>query len=61
MQLLQVLGFAIADIINLRVHAFGAIELLTRLPMLVKAGLTMDLINFVIVHVQYSLLKLWSI
>ena len=28
---------------------FGAIELFTRLPMLVKAGLTSDIINFVIV------------
>ena len=43
------LGFAIAGLINLRVHAFGAIELFTRLPMLVKAGLTSDIINFVIV------------
>ena len=33
------LAFALADIINLRVHAFGAIELITRIPMLVNAGL----------------------
>jgi len=42
------LAFALADIINLRVHAFGFIEFLTRTPMLIKAGLTMDLVNFVL-------------
>nr|WP_246625174.1 PTS transporter subunit IIBC [Fictibacillus nanhaiensis] len=40
------LAFAVADLINVRVHAFGFIELLTRTPLLVKAGLTRDLINF---------------
>ncbi|MGM8224866.1 PTS transporter subunit EIIC, partial (plasmid) [Clostridium perfringens] len=34
------LGFAIADIINLRVHAFGFIELVTRSPLMINAGLT---------------------
>ncbi|MGQ0517092.1 hypothetical protein ACT453_42755, partial [Bacillus sp. D-CC] len=43
------LAFALADLINLRVHAFGFIELITRTPMMVNAGLTRDLINFVIV------------
>ena len=42
------LAFALADIINLRVHSFGFIEFLTRTPMLLKAGLTMDLVNFVL-------------
>ncbi len=42
------IGFAIADLFNLRVHAFGAIELLARIPMLVNAGLVGDVINFVI-------------
>ncbi|MDS0527158.1 PTS transporter subunit IIBC [Clostridium sp. SHJSY1] len=42
------IGFALADLINLRVHAFGTIELLTRTPMMINAGLTRDLINFVI-------------
>ena len=40
------LAFAVADLIHVRVHAFGFIELLTRTPLLVKAGLTRDLINF---------------
>lgn len=42
------IGFALADIISLRVHAFGFIELLTRIPMSINAGLVKDLINFII-------------
>lgn len=42
------LAFAIVDIINIRVHSFGFIELVTRTPMIVKAGLWLDLVNFVI-------------
>ncbi|ENQ3078748.1 PTS transporter subunit IIBC [Bacillus multifaciens] len=42
-------AFALADVIHLRIHAFGFIELLTRTPMIVKAGLTRDLINFFVV------------
>jgi PTS system glucose-specific IIC component len=42
------LAFALADIINLRIHAFGSIELITRIPMLINAGLIGDVINFVI-------------
>ncbi|MGL5767366.1 MAG: PTS transporter subunit IIBC [Sarcina sp.] len=42
------LAFALADIISLRVHAFGFIEFLTRTPMMVNAGLIMDLVNFAI-------------
>ncbi|WDC85193.1 PTS transporter subunit IIBC [Caloramator sp. mosi_1] len=41
------LAFAMADLINLRIHAFGFIELLTRTPMIVNAGLSKDLLNFV--------------
>src|SRR5699024_11344367 len=41
-------SFAIADVINLRIHSFGTIELLTRLPMTINAGLVQDVINFVI-------------
>ncbi|MEI4802351.1 PTS transporter subunit IIBC [Bacillus sp. NPDC077411] len=43
------LAFALADLIHLRIHAFGFIELLTRTPMIIKGGLTRDLINFVVV------------
>ncbi|RDY26813.1 PTS transporter subunit IICB [Romboutsia weinsteinii] len=47
------LAFAIADIINLRVHAFGIIEFITRTPMMVKAGLTMDIVNFILSCVAF--------
>ena len=47
------LGFALADIINLRIHAFGAIELFTRLPMMFKAGLGWDLFNFLIACIAF--------
>ena len=47
------LAFASADVINLRVHTFGNIEFLTRLPMSINAGLVMDLVNFVIVNIIF--------
>lgn len=40
------LAFAIVDIIDVRVHSFGIIELLTRTPMIIKAGLWVDIVNF---------------
>jgi len=43
--------FAIADLIHLRVHAFGSLELASRIPLMVKAGLVGDIINFIIVSV----------
>ncbi|WP_236689294.1 PTS transporter subunit IIBC [Photobacterium kishitanii] len=33
------LAFALVDLIDLRVHAFGLIELITRVPMMISAGL----------------------
>ncbi|MEJ9302557.1 PTS transporter subunit IIBC [Priestia megaterium] len=42
------LAFAIVDIVHVRVHSFGVIELLTRTPMIIKAGLWADLMNFII-------------
>ncbi|MCR8744969.1 PTS transporter subunit IIBC [Romboutsia lituseburensis] len=51
------LAFALADVINLRVHAFGFIEFLTRTPMLIKAGLTADLINFILSCVVFFILN----
>jgi PTS system glucose-specific IIC component len=47
------LAFAIVDIIDIRVHSFGIIELLTRTPMIIKAGLWLDLLNFVIACVVF--------
>lgn len=54
--LLQGAAFAMADVVNLRVHSFGNIELLTRTPMGIKAGLGMDLINFVWVSLLFAVI-----
>ena len=51
------IGFAVADLINVRVHAFGFVELLTRIPMFAKAGLVMDLVNFALVAVAFFALN----
>ncbi|GAA3327964.1 hypothetical protein GCM10020331_070030 [Ectobacillus funiculus] len=40
------LAFAVVDLIHIRIHSFGFIELLTRTPMSIKAGLWLDLVNF---------------
>lgn len=45
---LQGLAFALSGVINLRLHSFGNLEFITRIPMSVSAGLTGDIINFVI-------------
>ncbi|MBM7096751.1 PTS transporter subunit EIIC [Bacillus sp. H-16] len=42
------MAFAVVDLIDLRVHSFGIIELLTRTPLMINAGIGRDLINFVI-------------
>ncbi|HER0071857.1 TPA: PTS transporter subunit EIIC [Streptococcus pyogenes] len=54
--LVQGASFAMADLVNLRVHSFGNIELLTRTPMALKAGLGMDLINFVWVSILFAVI-----
>ncbi len=46
--LLQGIAFALAGIIDLRLHSFGNLEFITRIPMSVNAGLTGDIINFII-------------
>ena len=51
---IQGLAFAMADVVNLRIHAFGNIELLTRTPLALRAGLGMDLINFVWVTILFA-------
>ena len=45
---LQGCAFAMAGIIHLRLHSFGNLEFLTRVPMSLKAGLGGDIINFII-------------
>lgn len=50
---LQGCAFAMAGIIDLRLHSFGNLEFITRIPMSLKAGLSHDLINFVICVVAF--------
>jgi PTS system IIBC component len=52
--LVQGCAFAMADIVNLRVHSFGNIEFLTRTPMAIKAGIGMDVINFIWVSILFA-------
>ncbi|WP_414325958.1 PTS transporter subunit IIBC [Streptococcus sp. OMI750] len=47
-------AFAMADLVNLRVHSFGSIEFLTRTPMAINAGLALDIFNFVWVTVLFG-------
>lgn len=53
--LLQGLAFGMADLVNLRLHSFGNIELLTRAPLALKAGLGMDLVNFLWVTLLFGI------
>ncbi len=50
---IQGLAFASAGLVNLRLHSFGNIELATRVPMSLRAGLGMDLVNFLIAVVVF--------
>ena len=51
---IQGAAFATADLVSLRVHSFGNIELLTRTPLAIKAGLGGDLLNFVWVSILFG-------
>ncbi len=51
--ILQGCAFALSGVINLRLHSFGNLEFLTRVPMSVKAGLVGDIINFLIAVVIF--------
>lgn len=53
-------AFALADVMHLRIHAFGAIELLTRIPLIAKAGLIGDLIRFIGVCVFFFFLNFFT-
>jgi len=50
---LQGLAFASAGVLSQRLHSFGSIELATRLPMAIKAGIGWDIINFLIMVVLF--------
>lgn len=54
--LLQGCAFALSGIIDLRLHSFGNLEFITRVPMSVNAGLTGDIINFIISVVVFALI-----
>lgn len=55
--ILQGLAFASADIVHLRLHSFGNLELITRLPIAFKAGLGGDVLNFVIVCIVFFIVS----
>jgi len=46
--ILQGCAFALAGLFDLRLHSFGNLEFLTRVPMSVEAGLAGDIVNFII-------------
>lgn len=50
---LQGCAFAMAGIVDLRLHSFGNLEFLTRVPMSLKAGLGGDIIHFCICCVAF--------
>lgn len=54
--ILQGCAFAMAGIIHLRVHSFGNLEFITRIPMSLKAGLAGDVINFVICVIAFFII-----
>lgn len=54
--LVQGAAFAMADVVDLRVHSFGNIEFLTRTPMALKAGIGMDVINFIWVTALFAVI-----
>ena len=51
--ILQCCAFALAGIFDLRLHSFGNLELITRIPMSLKAGLGGDIINFIIAVIVF--------
>ena len=53
---LQGCAFAMAGIIDLRLHSFGNLEFLTRVPMSLKAGLGVDIVNFIICVVAFFII-----
>ncbi|MGT2799121.1 PTS transporter subunit IIBC [Streptococcus marmotae] len=53
---IQGAAFAMADIVHLRMHSFGNIEFLTRTPMALKAGIGLDVVNFIWVSALFAVL-----
>ena len=53
---LQGCAFAMAGIVDLRLHSFGNLEFLTRVPMSLKAGLSGDIIHFIICCIAFFII-----
>lgn len=54
--ILQGCAFAMAGVMDLRLHSFGNLEFLTRVPMSLKAGLSGDIIHFIICCVAFLII-----
>ena len=54
--ILQGIAFALSGIINLRLHSFGNVEFLTRIPMSIRAGLLPDIINFILSAIAFFII-----
>jgi PTS system glucose-specific IIC component len=50
---LQGFAFALSGVIDLRLHSFGNLEFLTRIPMSVNAGLSGDILNFLLASLAF--------
>ena len=54
--LIQGCAFAMAGVINLRLHSFGNLEFISRLPMVSNAGLMGDVVNFILTCVAFAII-----
>ncbi len=54
--ILQGCAFALAGLFPLRLHSFGNLEFVTRIPMSLQAGLEQDLFNFLIACVLFFII-----
>ncbi|MDD6598433.1 PTS transporter subunit IIBC, partial [Anaerovibrio sp.] len=54
--ILQGCAFAMAGVIDLRLHSFGNLEFISRLPMVSNAGLMGDVVNFVITVIVFFII-----
>lgn len=50
---IQGFSFMMADVIPLRVHSFGNIEFISRLPLAFRAGLGLDVLNYVLCSLAF--------
>lgn len=50
-------AFAVVDLVHIRVHSFGFLEFLTRTPMIIRAGLWLDIVNFIVACLVFFVLN----